>query len=217
MRLLVRCQASALGPRYYRNTEAIVEQAVAFSRLAPNMVVTIPVTCAGIPAIEEATYRGVSINATVCFTLPQYIGVAEALERGLRRREIEGKDVSSMGPVCTIMVGRLDDWLKVLLEKGRHLGRPRLPRLGRRGRLQEGLSGLPGARLLAETALGGVPQPHALERDAVISAPYGWQRRLNASGIEVRPRIDDPVDANVVGQLLSHFPDFRRAYSRRTA
>ena len=42
-------------PRLYRNTDAIVEQAVHFSRLAPNMIVKIPVTKAGIPAIEEAT------------------------------------------------------------------------------------------------------------------------------------------------------------------
>jgi len=104
-------------PRFYRSTHAIVQQAEAFNALAPNMIVKIPVTRAGIPAIEEATYRGISINATVCFTLPQCIAVAEALERGLRRRESEGKDIASMGPVCTIMVGRLDDWLKVLLER----------------------------------------------------------------------------------------------------
>jgi len=96
-------------PRLFRDTEAIVRQAEEFSRLAPNMIVKIPVTRAGIPAIEEATYRGVSINATVCFTLPQCIAVAEAVERGLKRRESEGKEIASMGPVCTIMVGRLDD------------------------------------------------------------------------------------------------------------
>src|SRR5437764_5197788 len=99
-------------PRLYRNTKAIVAQADDFSQLAPNMIVKIPVTAAGIPAIEDATYRGVSINATVCFTLPQCVAVAEAVERGLKRREAEGKDIAAMGPVCTIMVGRLDDWLK---------------------------------------------------------------------------------------------------------
>lgn len=83
----------------------------------PNMIVKIPVTRAGITAIEEATYRGISINATVCFSLPQCIVVAEAVERGLRRREEENKPISEMGPVCTIMVGRLDDWLKVTAEK----------------------------------------------------------------------------------------------------
>src|SRR2546425_729631 len=49
--------------------------------------------------------------------------------------------------------------------------------------------------------------------DAVISPPYSWQKRFNASDIEVKPRIDNPVDPKVVSQLLAHFPDFRRAYS----
>src|SRR5207237_3014136 len=82
-----------------------------------NMIVKIPATQAGIPAMEESTYRGITINATVSFSMPQCIAVAEAVERGLRRREQEGKDISSMGPVCTIMVGALDDSLKVVMEK----------------------------------------------------------------------------------------------------
>jgi transaldolase len=49
--------------------------------------------------------------------------------------------------------------------------------------------------------------------DAVISPPAAWQRRFNASDIEIRPRIDDPVDPAAVDQLLAHFPDFGRAYS----
>src|SRR5204863_6782469 len=104
-------------PRLYRNTGAILDQALHFRGLAANMIVKIPVTRAGIPAIEEATYRGISINATVSFTLPQAIAVAEAVERGLQRREAEGKDIEKMGPVCTLMVGRLDDWLKVQADK----------------------------------------------------------------------------------------------------
>ena len=87
-------------PRNYRNTAAMLEQAIRFSQLAPNMIVKIAATHAGIPAIEEATYRGISINATVSFTLPQAIAVAEAVERGLKRREAEGLDISSMGPVA---------------------------------------------------------------------------------------------------------------------
>jgi transaldolase len=204
-------------PRYFRNADAIVEQAVDFNRLAPNMIVKIPVTRAGIPAIEEATSRGISINATVCFTLPQCIAVAEALERGLRRREAEGKDISAMGPVCTIMVGRLDDWLKVLLER-------------------DGLSVDPGylewagvavfkktygifrergyrVRLLSAAFRNHMHWSELVGADAVISPPYAWQKRFNASDIEVKPRIDDPVNPEVVSQLLAHFPDFRRAYS----
>ncbi len=71
-------------PRLYRDAERIVSQAVHFNELAPNMIVKIPVTKAGVEAIEEATYRGISINATVSFTLPQAVAVAEAVERGLK-------------------------------------------------------------------------------------------------------------------------------------
>jgi len=204
-------------PRFFRDTAAIVENAMAFSRLAPNVIVKIPATRAGIPAIEEATYRGLSINATVCFTLPQCVAVAEAVEQGLRRREAEGKDISSMGPVCTIMVGRLDDWLKVLLEKRQIAIDPgfiewagvavfkKTYRLYR----ERGYR----LRLLSAAFRNHMQWSELIGADAVISPPSAWQKRFNASDIEVKPRIDEPVDPKVVDQLLAHFPDFRRAYS----
>ena len=203
-------------PRLYRNTHAIVEQASEFSQLAPNMIVKIPVVKAGIPAIEEATYRGVSINATVCFTLPQCIAVAEAVERGLKRRERERKDISSMGPVCTIMVGRLDDWLKVLIEKdnisidpgylewaGVAVFKKTYQIFRERGYR---------IRLLSAAFRNHMHWSEMIGGDVVISPPYSWQVRFNASDIEVRPRIDQPVDPHVVEELLRKFPDFRRAY-----
>jgi len=49
--------------------------------------------------------------------------------------------------------------------------------------------------------------------DVVISPPYAWQVRLNASELEVRPRIDKPVDAKIVEELSRKFLDFRNAYS----
>jgi transaldolase len=49
--------------------------------------------------------------------------------------------------------------------------------------------------------------------DVVISPPYSWQLRFNASDIEVRSRIDDPVQSRIVEQLLSKFADFRAAYT----
>ena len=102
------------NPVNYMDFSKLVEQALHFDSLAPNIQVKIPATAAGIVAIEEATRLGVNINATVSFTLPQAIAVAEAVERGLDRRAKEGHDVSNMRPVCTIMIGRTDDWLKVV-------------------------------------------------------------------------------------------------------
>jgi transaldolase len=204
-------------PRLFRDSRAIVDNAVAFNLLAPNMIVKIPATRAGIIAMEEATYRGLSINATVCFTLPQCVAVAEAVERGLQRREAEGKAIETMGPVCTIMVGRLDDWMKVLLEKRDITVDPGVTewagvavfkktyRLFR----ERGYR----LRLLSAAFRNHMHWSELIGADAVISPPSAWQRRLNASGIEVRSRIDDPVDPAVVDQLLASFPDFRRAYS----
>ena len=49
--------------------------------------------------------------------------------------------------------------------------------------------------------------------DVVISPPYAWQVRYNASDIPVVPRIDNPVDPKIVAELSNKFVDFRRAYT----
>jgi transaldolase len=206
-------------PRLFRDSKAIVEQAEEFNRLAPNMIVKIPVTRAGIPAIEEATYRGISINATVSFTLPQCIAVAEAVERGLKRREQEGKDITAMGPVCTIMVGRLDDWLKVVVEKENIAIDP--------GHLEwAGVAVFKKAyqifrergyrvRLLSAAFRNPMHWSELIGGVIVISPPYSWQVRFNASDIEVSHRIDNPVDQRIVEELSKRFTDFRRAYNEK--
>jgi len=105
-------------PRLFRDAGAIVEHAMAFSRLAPNVIVKIPATRAGVVAIEEATYRGLSVNATVCFTLPQCIAVAEAVERGLRRREGEGKRARAAADVDRVLApSSLDERLHALRQR----------------------------------------------------------------------------------------------------
>ena len=204
-------------PRRYRNTRSIVEQAEEFSRLAPNMIVKIPVTRAGIPAIEEATYRGISINATVCFTLPQSIAVAEAVERGLTRREREGKEIASMGPVCTLMVGRLDDWLKVLIEKDNisidpgYLEWAGVAVFKKTYQIfrQRGYR----IRLLSAAFRNHMHWSELIGGDIVISPPYSWQVRFNASDVEVRDRIEQAVNPKIVEELSRKFRDFSRAYA----
>jgi len=204
-------------PRFYRDSKTILAQALHFSDLAPNIIVKIPVTQAGIPAIEEATYRGISINATVCFTLPQCIAVAEAAERGLQRREKEGKDISAMGPVCTIMVGRLDDWLKVQAElenitidpgylewAGVAVFKKTYKVFRQRGYR---------IRLLSAAFRNHMQWSEFIGGDVVISPPHKWQVRFNASDVEVVPRIDNPVDPEIVDALLLKFPDFQRAHT----
>lgn len=203
-------------PRAFRSGPAILEQTLRFHALAPNMIVKIPVTRAGVWAIEEATAQGVSINATVSFSVPQALAVAEAVERGLKRRERDGHDVSTMGSVCTIMVGRLDDWLKVIAEKRGIMLDP--------GHLEwAGVAAMKRAyeiyrrrgyrlRLLSAAFRNHMHWSEFIGGDVVISPPHAWQRRFNASDVPVQPRMDDPVDPRIVHELSRLFPDFLKAY-----
>ncbi|HUK75980.1 MAG TPA: transaldolase family protein [Thermoleophilia bacterium] len=203
-------------PRLYRDAGRIAEQAVRFSTLAPNMQVKIPVTCAGVQAIETATAAGVNINATVCFTVPQALAVAEAVERGLRRREAAGEDVASMTPVCTLMVGRLDDWMQVLVNRDGVVADPGVVHWAGIACMKKayGIVRERGyrTRLLAAAYRHHLHWSQFIGGDVVLTIPYSWQRLFNDSDIEVVPRMDDPVPGEVVDQLYRRFPDFRRAY-----
>lgn len=204
------------NPAFYRNPEAITQQAVHFSTLAPNMQVKIPVTEAGIPAIEEATYHGVSINATVCFTVPQAVAVAKAVERGLDRRIASGKPVAEMSPVCTIMIGRTDDWMKVLVKKGGIDIDPAYLDWAGIACLKKayGIFQQRGYR----TRLLGAAYRHLghwaelIGGDIVLTIPYEWQLKINLSNIEVKERMSQPVDPLIIDTLYRKIPDFRRTY-----
>ena len=200
-------------PRLYRDTDAIVAQALRFARLAPNIQVKIPATRAGIAAIEEVTAAGVNVNATVSFTVPQVIAVAEAVERGLARAE---GDTSSMRPVATMMVGRLDDWMAVIAERDGVLLTPGVsawaglacfkrayPIFGERGYR---------TRLLAAAYRNELHWTELMGGDVVLTIPHKWQVLFNESGIPVRSRIDEPVPADALEELIAKLPDFRRAY-----
>ena len=204
------------NPKFFRNPAAIIEQAERFSRLAPNMIVKIPVTRAGVEAIEEATYRGVSINATVSFTLPQALAVGEAVERGLRRREKEKKNIASMGPVCTLMVGRLDDWLKVVAEKQGIIADPCVLDWAGVAVMKKAYAIYRKRgyrlRLLSAAFRNHLHWSQFIGGDVVISPPFEWQRRFNESGVTPDCRMDAPVDPAIVQELTKKFVDFRRAY-----
>lgn len=205
-----------LNPANYRDPQRMVEQAVRFDQLAPNILVKFPATAAGIAGIEEATSRGININATVNFTLPQAVAVAEAVERGLERRQRAGSDISAMTPICTLMIGRLDDWVKVLVERddialhpdaanwaGIAVFKRAYALFRERGYRPRLLAAAYRHRLHWTELVGG---------DVAMTMPHAWQVRFNKSGIVPEPRMDVPVDPAIVDDLLERVPDFRRAY-----
>lgn len=204
------------NPTLYRNAEAMVAQAVHFSGLAPNMQVKLPATSAGIAAIEEVTARGININATVSFSVPQALAVAEAVERGLNRGHKAGHDVASMAPVCTIMIGRLDDWMQVLAERDGTIANPASLHWAGVAAMKKayGIFKARGyrTRLLAAAYRHHLHWSELIGGDLILTMPHVWQKRFNASKVEVRPRIDVPVAREIVAELHERFADFRRAY-----
>lgn len=203
-------------PRLHRDKNAIVAQAVEFDALAKNIIVKIPATKTGIEAMEEATYRGVNINATVSFTVPQAVAAGEAIERGLLQREAEGLDTSTMGPVVTIMGGRLDDWLKKVVARDGVTIDP--------GYLEwAGVAALKRAyhvfqergfrsRVLSAAFRNHMQWSELIGGDLVVSPPFAWQQKFNASGINPVSRIEEPVDPRIIETLSAKIPDFNRAY-----
>lgn len=204
------------NPANYRDPQRMADQAVHFSTLAPNIQVKFPATAAGLVAIEDATARGVVINATVAFTVPQAIAAAEAVERGLRRFEATGGDSSRFSPVCSLMIGRTDDWMKVLVDRDDISLDPAAASWAgiavfkrAYGIYQERRYR---TRLLVAAYRHRLHWTELVGGDVVLTMPHAWQVRFNKSGIEPVSRIDVPVDQALVDDLCARVPDFRRAY-----
>lgn len=88
----------------------MVEQAKLYASWYENMVIKLPATNAGIRAFEECTALGFNVAATVSFTVPQVIAVAEARERGKKRAL--ANNIKPGLSIAVLMVGRLDDYLR---------------------------------------------------------------------------------------------------------
>ena len=133
-----------------------------------------------------------------------------AASRGVSRKE----DIETMGTVCTIMVGRLDDWLKVVADKQDISVDPGVLEWAglavfkkayglfreRRYRL----------RLLSAAFRNHMHWSELIGGDVVISPPHAWQKRFNACDVAVESRIDKPIAPEILS-ALNKFADFRRA------
>ncbi|MEP7065741.1 MAG: transaldolase [Gemmatimonadota bacterium] len=98
-----------VSPLLARDTEGTIRAALQLQREAerPNLFIKIPGTAEGVPAVEEAIFRGVPVNVTLLFSAAQYLAVAEAYMRGLERRIAAGLD-PRVHSVASIFVSRWD-------------------------------------------------------------------------------------------------------------
>src|SRR5262252_2822678 len=86
-----------------------------------NGLIKHPAAQEGLPAIEEAIYRGINVNVTMIFSIENYQQVAEAFIKGLERRDAEGKAVDHIASVASFFVSRVDSAIDTDLEyRARH-------------------------------------------------------------------------------------------------
>jgi transaldolase len=108
-----------VDPRLAHETDATVEQArslwAAVDR--PNLLVKIPATVAGLPAIATVLGEGISVNVTLIFSLERYRAVMNAWLTGLETAHREGRDLGSIASVASFFVSRVDTEVDARLDR----------------------------------------------------------------------------------------------------
>lgn len=99
-----------VSPELAHDTQGTIEEARRFFSLLkrPNILIKVPATDAGIPAIEELIASGVNVNVTLIFAISNYEQVANAYIRGLQRALDTGIDLHSIASVASFFVSRVD-------------------------------------------------------------------------------------------------------------
>jgi transaldolase len=106
------------SPLLASDTTATIEEAKRLWRLLDrkNVMIKIPGTPEGMPAIEQCIYEGININITLLFSLESHEQTMEAYIRGLERRAEEGKSVNNISSVASFFVSRIDTAVDKQLE-----------------------------------------------------------------------------------------------------
>ena len=101
------------------DTAGTVAQAQELSKIVdrPNVLIKIPATAAGLPAITSTLGEGISVNVTLIFSLERYEGVIDAFIAGLEQAKANGHDLSKIHSVASFFVSRVDTEIDARLDK----------------------------------------------------------------------------------------------------
>ena len=107
-----------VSPDLSHDTQATLSEARRFWKMVarPNLMIKIPATPEGIPAIQTAISEGLNINVTLIFSLDSYRAVTDAYISGLEERSARGEDISTVASVASFFVSRVDTLVDQLLE-----------------------------------------------------------------------------------------------------
>lgn len=103
-----------MNPALTSDTDGMIGMDERICYWAPNIAVKLPMTAAGLRALEVCSSMGITVAATVSFTVPQVIEVAESHRRGVQ--EADKARTAAGKCFAVIMVGRLDDYLRSCCE-----------------------------------------------------------------------------------------------------
>lgn len=192
--------------------EYMLEQAKTLASWAPNIVVKLPATNAGIKAYEECVALGLNVAATVSFTVPQVLAVGAAAERGKKRAEAAG--VKPGLTIAVMMVGRLDDYL-------RDVAHDSCADVSESDVVQAGIACMKKAyrifnergytTFLMPAGCRGANQVVELAGAKMIFSIAPKIVKLIDPDTTCEERIDVPVAQDVVDRLMT-MPEFRKAY-----
>ncbi len=106
-----------VSPLLARDTAGSITEGAYLAKLVdrPNLMIKIPGTAEGAPAIEELLYRGINVNVTLLFGIEAYQSVAEAWLKALERRHAEGQPVNKVASVASFFISRIDTLVDQLL------------------------------------------------------------------------------------------------------
>lgn len=107
-----------VSPLLANNTRGTVDEAQRLFNAVdrPNVMIKVPATPAGIPAITQLIGQGININITLMFSMSHYEAVAQAYMEGLKRLAKQGNDLSSVSSVASFFVSRVDTMVDKRLE-----------------------------------------------------------------------------------------------------
>lgn len=194
----------------YRNREKMLCMAREVHNCGSNMQVKIPCTHAGIWAMEEATYEGISVMATLVYSLDQAVAAADAIERGMARRTDEGKSNEDLNPVCAVLLGMQEDWLKAYADANNITLDPESFFYAGEAVCKK-IYSIFHERKYKTRILVAYYRHHRhwssfIGGDIIMTIPYKWQKRFEVCDIPVEDNMKKPVPEHYIRQLNSLQP-----------
>jgi transaldolase len=106
-------------PTISDDTEKTITEAFRYFEVIdrPNVMIKIPGTPAGLPAVEKVIAAGINVNVTLLFSVQSYVDTAWAYIRGLEARVAKGEDISNISSVASFFLSRIDSNIDARLEK----------------------------------------------------------------------------------------------------